>query len=749
MRFLFILFSFLSLPYFGFSQYEELALIPKPNKINLGEGKYSIPSNSPFYVAENFASIASLLSNYPGLKTMPLELVKKVSKKHNQGIRFLQAEEIDKIAPKAYKLIIDHNGILLKAHSKEAMLSGLYSLIQLGMLQENPLILPVLTIQDSPRFDYRGLHLDVSRHFMPLAFIKKYIDVMALYKFNYFHWHLTDGAGWRLEIKQYPELTQKAAWRTHSLWKDWWNNGRQYLQQGDANAYGGFYTQLEVKELVAYAANKGITIIPEIEMPGHSEEVLAVYPQLSCTGKPHTQGEFCIGNPETFVFLKNVLDEVMELFPSNYIHIGGDEADKKHWESCSKCQALKSKAQLKDAHELQSYAIRQIDEYLQSKGRKLIGWDEILEGGLTKGATVMSWRGEEAGIKAANAGHDVIMTPGAYLYFDAYQSDPRTQPETIGGYTPLDKVYAYNPIPNGIEKGKEKHILGAQANLWTEYMNTYQQVEYMAFPRALALAEVNWTNQSERSWEDFKGRLQKHYKLLQQLDINYYRPSYQVKSEVNFHPHRMSNSITLSSEQLNPVIYYSIDGTVPTHKSTLYSKPIELTGSNTVYAAAFIDSFRVSSIEEIKLDMHEAIGKKVFYNNPWEVYAAQKESTLTNGIKGGLSYQDQQWQGFVKPIDLYVDFERREEIKSVAMHFMQQPGPGIFFPGSFKVLLSDNGKNYREVGHLINYEDTQDPKLKFKTFEIKLDKPMMARYVKIIASNPMQGYLFTDEIIIY
>lgn len=749
MRLLLVLFSFIIAPFVGFSQYEAPALIPKPNKMNLAEGQYTLAPNSPLYVTENFLTVAELLAEYPNLKTLAPELVKKVGKKHNQGIRLFQAEEQDKIPSQAFKLVIDQTGILIKAHNKEAMISGLYSLLQLSMLQENPQRLPALTIEDSPRFHYRGLHLDVSRHFMPLAFIKKYIDVMALYKYNYFHWHLTDAAGWRLEIKQYPELTSRAAWRTHSSWKDWWNNGRQYLKQGDANAYGGYYTQVEVKDLVAYAAKKGITIIPEIEMPGHSEEVLAVYPQLACSGKAYTQGEFCIGNPETFTFLKNVLDEVMELFPSTYIHMGGDEAEKKHWASCAKCQSLKAKEKLKDEYELQSYAIKQIDEYLQSKGRKLIGWDEILEGGLSKGATVMSWRGEEAGIKAANSGHDVIMTPGAFLYFDAYQSDPRTQPEAIGGYLPIDKVYAYNPIPKGVDKDKEKHILGAQANLWTEYMTTYQQVEYMAFPRALALAEVNWTNQSERSWEDFKTRLQKHYKILQQLGINYYRPSYQVKSEVSYHPNRMSNSVSLSAEQVNPLIYYSTDGSTPTHKSTLYSNPIEIKGSHTLRAASFIDSFRVSTVEEVKLDIHEAIGKKVFYNNPWEGYPAQKEFTLTNGIKGGLSYQDQQWQGFVKDIDIYVDFERREEIKSVAMRFMQQPGPGVYFPGSFKVLLSDNGKNYREVGHVVNYEDTLDPKLKFKTFEIKLDKPMMARYVKVIATNSMQGYLFTDEIIIY
>lgn len=736
-------------PFLSFSQQVDLPLIPKPNKMVYGEGNFTLSNTTPLYVMEGFSSLTPLLSEFPNLKTLAPELVKKINKKHNQGIRLFQAEAVDKLEPNAYRITIDHSGILIKAQNIQTMRSALLTLIQIGLLQDNPQELPAVTIEDSPRFNYRGLHLDVSRHFMPLSFVKKYIDVMALYKFNYFHWHLTDGAGWRLEIKQYPELTSKAAWRTHIAWKDWRTNGRQFIEQGAPNAYGGFYTQAQVKKLVAYAAEKGITIIPEIEFPGHSEEVLAVYPELSCTGIPYSQGEFCIGNPETFKFMKNVLDEVLTLFPSEYIHIGGDEANMKHWEKCPKCQALKQQEELKDEHELQSYGIRQLDEYLQAKGRKLIGWDEILEGGLTKGATVMSWRGEEGGIKAANAGHDVIMTPQTPLYFDSYQTDPRTQPEAIGGYVTIDQVYAYNPVPKGVDKENEKHILGAQANLWTEYMPTFQQVEYMAFPRALALAEVNWTNQSNRSWDDFKSRLQKHYKLLQQLDINYYRPSYNVKSEVTFHPNRMSNTVSLSSEQVKPVIYYTTDGTEPTRKSTIYTNPVELTGSLTLRAASFLDSARVSPIEDVKLDIHKAIGKKVYYNSPWAGYPAQKESTLTNGTTGGLSYHDQQWQGFTQPIDVYIDFERREEIKSVAMRFMQLPGPGIYFPGTFKVLLSDNGKNYREVGEVVNYEDTNDPKLKFKLFELKLEKPLMGRYVKIQASNPMHGYLFTDELIIY
>ncbi len=712
------------------------------------DGEFPLGQIIDLYYTEEFASNTELLREVPGLQIGNSEQIKKLKKQHNQGLRLLKAEEFDHVDPNGYLLEIDENGILLKAHSAKAMLPGIYSLVQLSYLNDLK-FLPYVKIEDKPRFSYRGMHLDVSRNFMPFNFLKKYIDLLALYKFNYFHWHLTDGAGWRLEIKQYPELTQKAAWRTHMLWKDWWNNGRQYVDQGSPNASGGYYTQDQARELVAYAEKRGITIIPEIEMPGHSEEVLAVYPELSCTGKPYTQGEFCLGNEKTYQFLKNVLDEVLAIFPSQYIHIGGDEADKSHWKNCSKCQALMQNDSLKSEDELQSYAIKQMDQYLQSKGRKLIGWDEILQGGLSEGATVMSWRGEEGGIQAANAGHDVIMTPGGYLYFDGYQTDPRTQPEAIGGYLPLEKVYSYNPIPEELPEDKRKHILGAQANIWTEYIPNAQQVEYMAFPRALALSEVVWTDQENRSWKDFQKRLQQQYKILQKLEVNYYRPSYNVINKVEFDSAQVKNTVSLSSEQFIPNIKYTIDGSVPNGGSTVYNLPIELSKSAVIKAASFIDSTRVSPIETIELDLHKAIGKEVKYNIPWEGYPAQENRTLTNGVKGTLSYQDGQWQGFTKGIDIVVDFERREEIKSVALNFMQIPGPGVYFPGEFTVLVSDNGKSYRELGKIINQVSTVDPALKFQKFEIELGKPVMARYIQIKATNPMNGYLFADEVVIY
>ncbi len=728
---------------------DDVSIIPQPNKLEIREGKFAYPAVTPVYAFEAFTAVADLLAEHPYASFSAVERIRTHKRIPEAGIRLVLAQDVDKLPLDAYRMVVDTGGVILTAHRPEAMINGVLTLLQLAYTQPNGRELPAMVIEDQPRFGYRGLHLDVSRHFFPLPFLKKFIDLMALYKFNTFHWHLTDGAGWRLAIHKYPELTRQAAWRTHVAWKDWRRHGQRYLEEGHPNASGGYYTQDEARELVAYAVRKGITIIPEIEMPGHSEAVLAVYPHLSCTGEPYKHAEFCIGHEETFTFLTDVLEEVMDIFPSEYIHIGGDEADKESWRTCPKCQQLMEKEELKDVDELQSYAIRRMDTFLQSKGRKLVGWDEILEGGLSPGATVMSWRGEEGGIQAANAGHDVIMTPESHLYFDYYQSDPRTQPEAIGGYTPLQKVYAYEPVPAGIAEANRKHVLGAQGNTWTEYIPTQEQVEYMVFPRALALAEVLWSAPEDRNWDDFSGRLLRHYGLLQKFHVNYYRPSHEVAITVDFNAETFDNTISLSSEQYENNIHYTIDGSEPTANSPLYSNPVELSVPATVKAAYFRDSARLGGVAEARADLHKAIGKKVVYHTKWSNYPAQGEVTLTNGQKGGLTYGDGQWQGFLNDIDVTIDFERREAIQSLAIRFMQLKGPGIFMPGEVKVLLSDNGKNYREVAVVANDVPRDDPTLLFKTFDVTFDSGQAARYVRVVATNVNNAFLFTDEIVIY
>lgn len=387
--------------------------------------------------------------------------------------------------------------------------------------------IPCVKIKDRPRFKYRGLHLDVARHFFPVKFIKKYIDLIAFNKMNYFHWHLTDDQGWRIEIKKYPKLTKVSAWRKQTQVGH--GHNKPYIYDGEP--YGGYYTQDQIREIVDYARKRFVTILPEIEMPGHSLAALAAYPELGCTGGPYQVAQrwgifkdvYCAGNEKTFKFLEDVLSEVVDLFPGKYIHIGGDECPKDRWKHCPKCQARIKAEGLKDEHELQSYFIQRIEKFLLTKNRYIIGWDEILEGGLAPQATVMSWRGEEGGIAAAKQHHDVIMTPGPYCYFDHYQADPRTQPLAIGGFLPMKKVYSYNPVPKELSKEEAKYILGVQGNVWSEYLLNEKYVEYMAYPRACALAEVAWTKLENKNWRDFLNRMEGIYEHLGAMNVNYFR----------------------------------------------------------------------------------------------------------------------------------------------------------------------------------------------------------------------------------
>jgi len=384
--------------------------------------------------------------------------------------------------------------------------------------------MPCLEIEDYPRFSWRGMHLDVGRHFMPKEFIKKYIDLIALHKMNTFHWHLTEDQGWRIEIKKYPRLTQIGAWRKETIAGHFSKKPMKF----DGIAHGGFYSQDDIREIVEYAHRRYVTVVPEIEMPGHSQAAIVAYPELGNLSEKLPMRTYwgvdeniLNADESTILFMQDILTEVLGLFDSEFIHIGGDEAPKKQWEQSTKAQARIKELGLKDEHELQSYFIKRMDTFLTSKGRRLIGWDEILEGGLAPGATVMSWRGEKGGITASKAGHDVVMATTDYTYFDYYQGDPKMEPLAIGGYLPLQKVYSYNPIPAGMSKEQAKHILGAQGQVWTEYISTPKKAEYMAFPRACALSEVLWTPMEKKDYNNFIDRLDIHLKRLDILDVNF------------------------------------------------------------------------------------------------------------------------------------------------------------------------------------------------------------------------------------
>jgi len=459
--------------------------------------------------------------------------------------------------------------------------------------------IPMVTISDKARFAYRGMHLDVSRHFFPVEFIKQYIDLLAMYKYNTFHWHLTDDQGWRIEIKAYPKLTEIGSWREETKIGHQWETPKQF----DGKRYGGFYTQDEVREIVDYATSKYITVIPEIEMPGHAMAALTAYPELGCTGGPYAvQGEwgvfddiFC-SRESTFVFLENVLTEVMDMFPGKYIHIGGDEAPKTRWKTCPDCQKRIREEKLEDEAQLQSYFISRMAKFLEKHDRQIIGWDEILEGGLAPGATVMSWRGTEGGIAAAQMGHDVIMTPASHCYFDHYQGEPSTEPLAIGGFTPISKVYDYEPIPEELNTKEAKHILGAQANVWTEYIVDNDGVTYMILPRMAALSEVLWSPTKNRNWESFYDRLPAHFVRYDALGLNYSQSVNQVKSKLVV-SESADTLVELTTEVPQAKLFYTIDGATPDQNSTVYTEKLRLNKGDQLKVQLYRNSMAIGETQ--------------------------------------------------------------------------------------------------------------------------------------------------------
>ena len=660
---------------------QTLSVTPVPMVVNWQRGSFRPDASTSLWIEAPEAD-RSILAEY--LQASPLALKLADSQSGNQVV-LKQTDALEGItSPEGYVLSVNSDGVRIEALSGAGLFYGVQTLLQ--MAADAPEGMTAVTVKDEPRFEYRGIMLDVSRHFRSKEFVKRQIDLLSYYKINRLHLHLTDAAGWRIEIKKYPRLTQFAAWRPQAVWKDWWNGKREYCEETDPRAQGGYYTQDDIRELVAYAQKHYVTIIPEIEMPSHSEEVLTAYPELSCTHVPYKQSDFCIGNEKTFEFLENVLTEVMELFPSEYIHIGGDEAGKASWPNCKLCQARMKKEGLKDVNELQSYSIHRMERFLNSHGRKLLGWDEILDGGLAPNATVMSWRGTEGGLAAIRSGHKAIMSPGQYCYLDGYQDAPYSQPEAIGGYLPLKKVYGYEPVPDSLSADEAKLMYGVQANLWTEYIPTEEHAEYMLYPRAIALAEVAWSKPENKSWEDF------HRRALKIVD--------ELKAK-GYHPFELKNEIGNRKEAETPV-------------------------------------------------EHLALGKKVTYNAPyWENYPAAGEATLTDGLRGGWNYNDQLWQGFVTKdrVDVVIDLEKETPIHSVAADFMQICGPEVFMPERVVISVSNDGKEFTQLAE-IKHEVVRDDAVTFKNFG--WEGEASARYIRYqaLASDKFGGVLFTDEIVV-
>ncbi|MGV3559386.1 beta-N-acetylhexosaminidase [Larkinella arboricola] len=518
---------------FATAQTPRYALVPQPVRLEEKPGSFKLPNDIVISIAREDAEVRRVAGMLADQLAKSTGRTPKIKTGKGGNIIFETAQN-PKLEKEGYFLTVAPRRITLTAQQPNGFFYAVQSLLQLMSAQVFNATaaqgldwsVPCCSIEDRPRFGYRGFMLDVARHFYPVPAVKKVIDEIALHKLNTFHWHLTDDQGWRIEIKKHPKLTEIGSTRQETMLGHYRNN------KYDKTPYGGFYTQDQIREVIKYAQERFITVIPEIEMPGHAMAILAAYPQLGSspdkivpvTGKWGVHEDVLFPREETFQFLEEVLTEVIELFPSQYIHIGGDECPKTQWKASRFCQALIKKEGLKDEHELQSYFIRRIDKFITSKGRKMIGWDEILEGGLSPNATVMSWQGVDGGIAAAKLGHDAIMTPTTYFYLDYYQADPKTtsQPVSIGGLLPLEKTYSYEPAPDSLSADTRKHIIGVQANVWTEYIKTPHHLEYMMFPRAIAMAEIGWTPRERKNLDDFKKRLEVHKKRLDALQVNYY-----------------------------------------------------------------------------------------------------------------------------------------------------------------------------------------------------------------------------------
>lgn len=747
-RFVFFAFSFILLGCHGGAVQEvKLRLIPEPAEIVFGEGGFVLNAATLVEVSQNME-----VSRNVDFLCSWIERITQYELKRVEGacaIRLCIDTAFNSGGREGYRLSISPEVVTILASDAAGLFYGVQTFGQL--LDDSQFydsdkrqwILPVLVIEDQPAFPYRGMHLDVSRHFFPKEFVMKCLDLMAGYKLNHLHWHLTDAAGWRIEIKKYPELTQRGAWRTEENYMEWWEGDRHYTIQDSAGAYGGYYTQEDIRQVVEYAAQRHITVIPEIEMPGHSEEVVSIYPQLGCYGQPYRNGELCIGNEQTFQFIEDVLTEVMELFPTEYIHIGGDEASAAAWKKCPKCQKRMQQEHLKSERELQSYLIRRVEQFLNTRGRKLIGWDEILEGGLAPAATVMSWRGETGGIKAARMGHDVIMTPGGYCYFDSYQADPRTQPAAIGGFLPYLKVYSYYPVPEELTPDEAKHILGAQANLWTEYITTTTHAEYMIFPRLLALAEVVWTPREKKDPGDFKRRIAYQIDLLKQKGVNVFSLSDRLDllTEVDTVEKRMK--IGFDSEKYQPTIHYILnDG-----KEQIYQGPFYITDSARIKAYLVEGGKPGTDVLETRADYHRAIGKAVTCKYRYsDSYPAAGPGTLTDGLRGGLTYGDGRWQGFLSSVDVVVDMDSVCNLSYVSARFMQLTGPGVYMPRYVTVSVSEDGNTFVEVARIENDVPADRKELVIKDFTARF--AARGRYVRFYAQR-QKGFQFADEIVIY
>lgn len=741
-------------------------VIPLPQEVAVS------PDSTGFIL--NRSTVIAYPAETPELKTdaehlqgyimqMTGHKLKITDKIHEKDVISLQAN-LGSENPEGYVMTVAPEGILINGTTAAGTFYGIQTLRKsIPQAMKSDVFFPTAVITDQPRFAYRGAHFDVSRHFFPVDTVKAFIDMIALHNINTFHWHLTDDQGWRVEIKSRPRLTEIGSKRPGTI------IGR--TQQYDTIPVEGFYTQDEIRDVIKYAADRHITIIPEIDMPGHMLAALATYPELGCTGGPYSvwqrwgvaEDVLCPGKDSTYIFIDDVLGEIADLFPSEYIHVGGDECPKTRWESCEKCQAKIAELGLKtDEHstkemKLQSHIIRHAGDFLASKGKKMIGWDETLEGGLADGSIVMSWRGEKGGIEAAKLGHDVIMTPNTYLYFDYYQTqDHEGEPESIGNYLPLEKVYSYEPVTDLFTPEEAKHIIGIQANLWTEFIKNFNHATYNELPRMAALSDVQWSN-APKDYSAFLKRVLKlmnHYKA---NGYNYSTRAFDVKADISTDPTRNVVVFMFSTPDDAPV-HYTLDGSEPTAESALYEDAVIIPESGVIKAVAVRRSGN-SRVYTDSVTFNKATAHPVtLAAEPARRYAGNGAQTLVDGVYGGNSYSSAGWIGFNgDDMIATIDLEKPQPVSNAELHTCVATGAWVFDARGMKVEVSNDGKSWREVA-AEQYPALESDFTGVVNHKVSFD-PVEAQYVRVTldceknlpewhSGRGKSAFIFVDEITI-
>ena len=739
-------------------------VIPLPQEIISNEAEGFILDNSTSIVFSGDEAMkrnAEFLAEYIKECT-GLEL--EVTEGYCENAISLAVEELGENS-EAYRLVVDSKEVKITGDSPAGVFYGIQTLRKSLPMNAERVLLPAVTINDYPRFSYRGAHLDVSRHYFTTDSIKRFIDMLALHNLNRFHWHLTDDQGWRIEIKKYPKLTTIAAERDETVIG---RNSGNY----DGQHYGPFfYTQEECREIVKYAAERHITVIPEIDLPGHMQAALAAYPEYGCTGGPYevwkmwgvSDNVLCAGNDATLAFIEDVLTEVIDVFPSEYIHIGGDECPKTQWEKCPKCQARIKELGIKgdDKHSaemyLQSFVINHAEKFLNGKGRQIIGWDEILEGGLAPNATVHSWRGIEGGIEAAKQGHDCIMSPTTFMYFDYYQTKyTDEEPLAIGGYVPVEKVYSFEPMHESLTQEEQKHIIGVQANLWSEYIPTYSHVEYMEVPRMAALCEVQWCKPENKDFNNFKQRLLQLIKIYEKRGYNYAKHILDI--EEKFTTDTEKGVIRVEFKTLDGCpIHYTLDGSEPTKESALYTSPIEVNSCCTLKAKGIRENGETRMFSE-NISFNKATAKPITLLQPiHKNYTFEGPITLVDGLKGNPNYRTGRWLGFCETdLEAVIDLKKEEEINSVSFNTSVDKGDWVFDVLGITVWVSNDGKEYTQVFDQAYPDLTAEDENRIYGHKVEFE-PVKTRYVKIkVLSDrdmpewhPARGlpaFIFVDEL---